>query len=472
MDHHALAPPPEEIPLRGGRDAIALHATGLRHPRGLRIFGPAFTAYEDVVHYQCSGRGFRLGTRQSVYSFPRGLFRDPAGPERLAEALMNRLAALPGGAARIDHMVELEKAAARRTPVRATWVVSALCVLLFPLQRLIPLFDHVGYFSATLVRAGEWWRVVTANLLHADFGHLALNVLALTVIGILVERALGAARALWVIGVSGIAAMLSGIPAGYEFTVGASGIVSGLVGALLWLELRCADELPVTWRVPRGPLIAVVALDGLISFSVPWIAGAAHAAGFVAGMAATALVAGPALHRRAPAVWLRACNLLLLLGVATSLATAGWLLVKNDRSLARHAALLVDRPGVPPLVLNNFAWTIATDDEASEAEVKVALALAERAVEETGWRDPNIVDTLAEAQFASGDAEAALATIDVAIRLAPTAPYFREQRRRFLGERDDRPPPPEGTVPIPREERPHPRREPGPEPSPADGVRV
>jgi len=38
----------------------------------------------------------------------------------------------------------------------------------------------------------------------------------------------------------------------------------------------------------------------------------------------------------------------------------------------------------------------------------------------------------------------ALITIDEAIRLMPQEPYFVEQRRRFLGQRDpeDRPPPP------------------------------
>jgi hypothetical protein len=76
--------------------------------------------------------------------------------------------------------------------------------------------------------------------------------------------------------------------------------------------------------------------------------------------------------------------------------------------------------------------------------VDVALQLAERAVEETGRGDPNILDTLAEAYFVAGRPETAIATIDEAISLAPRVGYFREQRRRFTGEREseDRPDPP------------------------------
>src|SRR5690606_30580450 len=87
-----------------------------------------------------------------------------------------------------------------------------------------------------------------------------------------------------------------------------------------------------------------------------------------------------------------------------------------------------------------------------------ALELAERAVRATRRRDPNLLDTLAEAQFRAGRPRAAVATIEEAIALAPHERYFREQRRRFLGERpaDDRPPPPDGLwqEPAPAEPRP------------------
>ena len=81
--------------------------------------------------------------------------------------------------------------------------------------------------------------------------------------------------------------------------------------------------------------------------------------------------------------------------------------------------------------------------------IAAALAVAasacknpcERAVERSERGNPDILDTLAEVRFAMGDILGALSAIDEAILIARDEPYFREQRKRFTGERavDDRP---------------------------------
>jgi hypothetical protein len=73
-----------------------------------------------------------------------------------------------------------------------------------------------------------------------------------------------------------------------------------------------------------------------------------------------------------------------------------------------------------------------------------------------------MLDTLAEVQFQLGWQEQAIATIDQAIAREPDESYYREQRRRFTGERpaDDRPPDPalrpersrERRLPLPPDE--------------------
>jgi hypothetical protein len=70
--------------------------------------------------------------------------------------------------------------------------------------------------------------------------------------------------------------------------------------------------------------------------------------------------------------------------------------------------------------------------------------LAERAADRTGWRNPDVLDTLAEALFVVGDRWGALRVIDRAIAMSGGADYFIQQRRRFTGDRDanDRPDPP------------------------------
>ncbi len=465
---------PRVFALRRSAGALVLHESGLRHPRAPRLLGETFTRYEDVTHHTVSSRGLRLATRGSVYAFSRSAFVDPRAPDELARELVDRIASRPGGREQLDRMWAVEKRAARPRPVRAAPALAALCLAVFAIQLWVGgerLF-FAGLFSDTLVRAGDWWRVVTANLLHGGPVHLLLNGLGLLALGSLVERVLGAARTAVVLGAGALAGMGAGLLVGYEMAVGASGIVFALVGALLWLELREPARLPAQWRVPRAILIGALLFDGLLGWVLPAIAGAAHLAGLAAGFAACACVASGALDGRRVGFPVLAVDALLLFALGAGLAAAGNVALRDGSPLAGHARLLAERADVPPLALNNLAWLIATDPDASADDRTTAVRLAERAVEGTGRTDPNVLDTLAEAQFAAGSAAAAVATIDEAIALVPGERYFREQRRRFTGERgpEDRPEPPGNWI-MP--ERRSPAPDPEPEPAfPDDGIRA
>jgi rhomboid protease GluP len=49
----------------------------------------------------------------------------------------------------------------------------------------------LGSFNGKLVLGGEWWRMLTASLLHLDLAHLAANCLALALCGTMIERLIG-----------------------------------------------------------------------------------------------------------------------------------------------------------------------------------------------------------------------------------------------------------------------------------------
>jgi len=411
-----------------------------------------------------------MGTRSSVYRFPRTLFIDPQGQERLQRAIVERIAREPGGTQQLARMADLDRLSRSPARVRASLVLAVACVLVYGLQRWFdPDLALAGIFSTTLFRAGELWRMLTANLLHADVHHLAANVLFIVAIGALVEVPLGASRTAFVMGASALGAMGASLATGYEQALGASGIALGLLGAALWLEIRCADRLPVTWRVPRRLLFAVLAFAAAGSVVFPGVAGAAHLGGFVAGIAASAAVAPSALRREAARPWLTLANAALALCALFSIAAVAREVGGDANLLARRGTRLLRLNDVSPLLLNNTAWMIATSQRPTEEQVAVAVRLAERAVEETSRQDPNLLDTLAESQFAAGRPEDAVETIDEAIALRPEQPYFAEQRRRFTGERsrDDRPAPP------PEEEAPPPPPEPPPSAAPENpGINV
>lgn len=154
--------------------------------------------------------------------------------------------------------------------------------------------------------------ILTAMFLHGSFWHLIGNMLYLWVFGGRIERAMGHARFLLFYILSGVAAAMTMAfldPASPIPMVGASGAISGLLGAALLIYPR----VPVTVYVPIGiilyPLrIATVWVVGawfamqLLSAATitpdsPAVAWWAHVGGFLAGMALTPFLTSFRLHR-------------------------------------------------------------------------------------------------------------------------------------------------------------------------------
>src|SRR5205814_724446 len=90
------------------------------------------------------------------------------------------------------------------------------------------------YLQGALVADGGWWRLVTAMFLHGSILHIGFNMFVLYAIGSAVEVYLGSLRylALYLVsGLAGSAGALIATPNGV--TVGASGAIFGIFGALL-----------------------------------------------------------------------------------------------------------------------------------------------------------------------------------------------------------------------------------------------
>jgi membrane associated rhomboid family serine protease len=142
------------------------------------------------------------------------------------------------------------------------------------------LFESWVLWPAAVVGFGEPWRLVAAGFLHYGPIHVALNMIALWILGREIEPFLGRARfvAVYLLSLFGgsVAVFLFGsINSG---TAGASGAVWGLMGAVLITVLRL--------RLNPQPVLAVIAINAVISF-LPGVSLLGHLGGFVIGAAAT-----------------------------------------------------------------------------------------------------------------------------------------------------------------------------------------
>ena len=80
---------------------------------------------------------------------------------------------------------------------------------------------------------------------------------------------------------------------------------------------------------------------------------------------------------------------------------------------------------------NNLAWLYATAEDPKFRNSGAALDHARRAVELTAWRQPDFIDTLAEALYANRNYAEAVKVQEKALRLAPDNREFRDHMARY-----------------------------------------
>jgi len=148
------------------------------------------------------------------------------------------------------------------------------------------LFRWGASSASAVVRDGEWWRLLTATVLHGGLLHLALNMYALWVAGTQVCRWFGNGQFLliyWGSALAGSALSLH-FSAQQAVSVGASGAVFGVLGAVL------AGVYQHRARVPRSVVAQLLTSQGLFvalslaqGFTREGIDNAAHVGGLLAG---------------------------------------------------------------------------------------------------------------------------------------------------------------------------------------------
>lgn len=175
----------------------------------------------------------------------------------------------------------------------AVYLLTAVQAGSIATNNAAPLFRQWALVPA-LVADGEWWRLVTAGFLHYGPIHLLFNVLALWIIGRDLELALGRVAFLTVyfVGLLGGAAAVVVFSEPTVAVAGASGAVFALMGGLAVVARRL--------RVPLGPVLGLIAINAVLTFTLPFLSKAGHIGGLVVGAAVTAvLVYAPRQHRLA-----------------------------------------------------------------------------------------------------------------------------------------------------------------------------
>ena len=174
---------------------------------------------------------------------------------------------------------------------------------------------EIGLDFGPAVAEGEPYRIVTSAFLHAGFLHLALNMFALYILGVLLEPAVGTARFVGIYAVSILAGSFGALlfdP--NEVTVGASGGIFGLMAAaFLIARNRGLDEL-------ASQIGFFVIINLVITFSVNNISIGGHIGGLIGGVVAAVIVNQLERSRIANA---RTIEYAVLIGLCAAAAIGG-----------------------------------------------------------------------------------------------------------------------------------------------------
>lgn len=178
-----------------------------------------------------------------------------------------------------------------------TYTIIALCLVSYVLQLSVDGWTGRLAFSPFTGEL-EPWRFVTAAFLHStQIFHVALNMYALWIVGPYLENLLGRARfiSLYLLSAVGghVAVVLLADPMSASWftgTVGASGAVFGLFGAIFVVMRRMGQEA-------RGMLV-IIGLNLVVGFVVPNISWQGHLGGLVTGAVLGAAYAFAPRERR------------------------------------------------------------------------------------------------------------------------------------------------------------------------------
>lgn len=171
-----------------------------------------------------------------------------------------------------------------------TWILIGINVLIFLLMYIIGkgsedlvTLTNFGAIVPSLVKAGDYYRLLSSAFLHIGFIHLLCNMYSLYEVGPTIEHFYGKGKFVLIYLYSAIIASLFVLVFQGENTIsaGASGAIFGLLGSLLYFGYNYRGYLG---NQIINRIIPVIIINLFIGFTLPGISIAAHIGGLIGGV--------------------------------------------------------------------------------------------------------------------------------------------------------------------------------------------
>ena len=186
------------------------------------------------------------------------------------------------------------------TPVNIVLVILNIVVffvldVMGDTQSSMFMFEHGAMYPYAVLVDEQWYRLLTSAFLHFGINHLVNNMIMLVCLGSYLERAIGAVKYAIFYFVAAVGSSL--ISMAYMLrsdniavSGGASGVVFGIIGALLYLVIRNKGRFE---DLTMKRFLIMIALSLYYGFATTGVDNAAHVGGLLVGF-----VMGLILYRK------------------------------------------------------------------------------------------------------------------------------------------------------------------------------
>lgn len=174
----------------------------------------------------------------------------------------------------------------RKKKLSVTYILIAINVIVYAVGTLGILTGKFDLYTAlalhkSYVQSGQVYRLITAAFTHESIFHLLMNMYALYIIGSQVETYIGKYKYTIIYFFSAITGCLLSCVVNTSWSLGASGAIFGLMGALCYFGYHYRLYLDNALKTQIVPLIL---LNLALGFIIPNIDNAAHIGGLVGGL--------------------------------------------------------------------------------------------------------------------------------------------------------------------------------------------
>lgn len=138
-----------------------------------------------------------------------------------------------------------------------------------------------------LITQGQYFRLISAMFLHGGIVHLAVNMYSLYAIGPMVEKVYGKAKYIAIYFIAGICSSLLSYAYSPSISIGASGAIFGLLGAVLVFAIKSKGK---TGSAFIRSILSVIIVNIFIGITLPGIDNFGHIGGLMGGIIISFLI--------------------------------------------------------------------------------------------------------------------------------------------------------------------------------------